>query len=117
MPTAYSVDMRVRILHDCRNGMKYKDAATTSNTQNTKNESPKKRLIRSNVARPNTGEAMRKINRPVSPRFRWCLDNTDSDENWDIFLYQTLRTRRCEVRRDGTWLGSAGQRRKHHSSK
>ena len=27
MPTAYSVDLRVRILHDCRNGMKYKDAA------------------------------------------------------------------------------------------
>jgi hypothetical protein len=27
MPTAYSVDLRVRILHDCRNGMKRQYAA------------------------------------------------------------------------------------------
>ena len=27
MPTAYSVDLRVRILHDCHNGMNRKDAA------------------------------------------------------------------------------------------
>ena len=27
MPTAYSVDLRVRILHDCHNGMKRKDVA------------------------------------------------------------------------------------------
>jgi len=27
MPTAYSVDLRVRILHDCHNGMNRKDVA------------------------------------------------------------------------------------------
>ena len=49
MPNAYSVDLRVRILHDCHNGMKRKDVA-----KNIPSASPASIIFANSTATPTT---------------------------------------------------------------